>query len=158
LARADGVVDYRRRVRVAEDGIVAMVCGMTGMVVARFVDGGKIKGLTHDFAPNKPEFHVFSRGDESSGALPVVIKDLKAVFFVKSYDGEKCRLEYKLFDRSKVQARKIFVRFKDGEFMVGFTVGYSPTKQGFFLTPADPDSNNTRIYVVNEAVDHVQWL
>jgi hypothetical protein len=129
------------------------------MVVARFVDGGKIKGITHDFAPNKSEFHIFSRGDESSKALPIVIGDLKAVFFVKSYDGVRGRLEYKLFDRaSKVQARKIFVRFKDGEFMVGFTNGYNPTKQGFFLLPADPDSNNSRIYVVNAAVDHVKWL
>jgi hypothetical protein len=150
--------ERRRRVDVVEDGIVPMVSGMTGMVVARFVDGGKIKGVTHDFSATKPEFHVFSRGDESSKALPVVMKDLKAVFFVKSYDGEKCRIEYKLFDRANVQARKIFVRFKDGEFMVGFTMGYNPAKQGFFLTPADPDSNNKRIYVVNEAVDHVQWL
>ena len=49
----------------------------TAMVVAKFDDGGKIKGVTHDFAPNKHEFHVFSRGDEDSKALPILIKDLK---------------------------------------------------------------------------------
>ena len=134
------------------------VSSTTGMVVAKFVDGGKIKGMTHDFAANKPEFHVFSLGDEDSKALPILIKDLKAVFFVKSYDGDKWHREYKLFDRANVRARKIFVRFKDGEFMVGFTIGYNPKHQGFFLTPADPDSNNSRIYVINEAVDHTQWL
>ena len=130
----------------------------TRMVVAKFVDGGKIKGVTHDFAATKPEFHVFSRGDESSKALPILIEDLKAVFFVKSYDGDLWHREYKLFDRANVTARKIFVRFKDGEFMVGFTHGYNPDKQGFFLTPADPDSNNSRIYVINAAVDRIQWL
>jgi hypothetical protein len=137
---------------------VTTVKSTTGMVVAKFVDGGKIKGLTHDFATNKPEFHVFSRGDETSKALPILINDLKAVFFVKSYDGDRWHREYKLFDRAEVQARKIFVRFKDGEFMVGFTLGYNPSNQGFFLTPADPDSNNSRIYVINAAVDRIQWL
>jgi hypothetical protein len=141
-----------------EDAIVTVVCSTTGMVVARFVDGQKIKGVTHDFAANKPEFHVFEQGNESKQAQPVSIKDLKAVFFVKTYEGDKGHLEYKLFDKANVQARKIFVRFADGEFMVGFTVGYNPAKQGFFLTPADPDSNNSRIYVVNEAVDHIKWL
>jgi len=137
---------------------MTMVCNTTGMVVARFTDGRKLKGVTHDFAANKPDFHIFERGDESTKALPVSIKDLKAVFFVKTYDGDKGHLEYKLFDRANVQARKMFVRFRDGEFMVGFTIGYNPAKQGFFLTPADPDSNNSRIYIVNATVDHIQWL
>ena len=137
---------------------MTMVCSTTGMVVARFADGRKLKGVTHDFAANKPDFHIFERGDESKKALPVSIKDLKAIFFVKTYDGDKSHLEYKLFDRANVQARKMFVRFLDGEFMVGFTIGYHPAKQGFFLTPADPDSNNSRIYIVNATVDHIQWL
>jgi len=137
---------------------VTTVCSTTGMVVARFVDGRRIKGVTHDFAANKPDFHVFERGDESKKPQPVSIQELKAVFFVKTYEGDKGHLEYKLFDRANVQARKIFVRFNDGEFMVGFTMGYTPDKQGFFLAPADPDSNNSRIYIVNDAVDHIQWL
>ena len=29
---------------------------------------------------------------------------------------------------------------------------------GFFLIPADPDGNNTRVFVMNSAVVEVRWL
>lgn len=127
-------------------------------VVARFVDGRQVKGVTQDFAPDKPVFHVFVGGDESTKAIPVSIADLKAVFFVRSYEGDKSHRDYKLFDRAKVKARKILVWFLDGEKLLGLTLGYNAGKQGFFLTPADPESNNTRVYVVNRAVREVHWI
>ena len=36
------------------------------MVVARFLDGRTVKGTTHDFAPNRDEFHIYEQGDEGS--------------------------------------------------------------------------------------------
>jgi hypothetical protein len=128
------------------------------MVVARFIDGRQVKGVTHDFAPGKPEFHVFDKGDETSKAISVSLRDLKALFFVRSYEGDRRHREYKLFDRVKVRARKVLIRFSDGEVLVGLTVGYSPDKPGFFVTPADPDSNNLRIYVLNQAVEKIHWI
>jgi len=127
------------------------------MVVTRFIDGRIIKGVTHDFAANKEVFHLFEWGDESNEAISVPVGALKAIFFVKSYDGDKGHVAPKSFAGAKVQARKIVVTFKDGEVLFGSTVGYNPKKQGFFVTPVDADSNNSRIYIVNESVAKAEW-
>jgi hypothetical protein len=129
------------------------------LVVARFVDGRIIKGTTHDFAPSKAEFHLHMDGDERSHAVPVRQDSLKAVFFVKTFEGNKQHQVKYSFDKGGGQGgRKIRVRFMDGEEIAGFTLGYTPQKQGFFLVPADPDGNNERIYILNKAVSSVKWL
>jgi len=129
-----------------------------GMVVVRYRDGRVLKGITKDFSANRSELHVFEGGDEKNKPAPVQVAELKAIFFVRSYGGDPRRSEYKLFDRSSVQARKVLVRFRDGEVLVGYTVGYDPKKQGFFVTPADPESNNERVYVINAAVSKVHCV
>jgi hypothetical protein len=37
-------------------------------------------------------------------------------------------------------------------------MGYNKTAPGFFLVPADTESNNERVFVVNAAVSRVEWL
>jgi hypothetical protein len=49
------------------------------------------------------------------------------------------------------------VTFADGEVFGGFTTGYSKDKQGFFVIPVDPKTNNSRIYVVAAAVTKIEW-
>ena len=137
---------------------MSTVASQVGMVVARFNDGRTIKGITHDFAANKQVFHLFEWGDESSEAITVPVGALKAIFFVKSYDGNKDHVEQQSFEDVKVQARKIVITFKDGEVLAGSTMGYNPKKLGFFVTPIDPDSNNSRVYIVNESVAKVEWV
>jgi hypothetical protein len=131
--------------------------GTAQSVVIRFLDGGTLKGGTHDFAPNKPEFHVQPR-DEKSAPARISLATLKAVFFVKSLEGNKYHVEDKSFGRTPEQGRRIKVTFKDGEEIVGFTSGYAPDRPGFFVVPTDPASNNHRIFVVNSAVGKVEWL
>lgn len=125
-------------------------------VVARFADGRLLKGTTQDFAPAKDAFHMIA---SEGGARPVkiTVADLKAVFFVKSWVGNPAYDEIKAFD-GPVQGRKVQVTFKDGEMLVGATQGYQPDRPGFFMTPADPQSNNDRIYVVSKAVEKVSFL
>lgn len=137
--------------------MMSTVASQVGMVVVRFNDGRTLKGITHDFGANKESFHLFEWGDESAEAIAVPVGALKAIFFVKSYEGNKGHVEQKTFDGVNVQARKIVVTFKDGEVLAGTTVGYNPKKQGFFVIPVDPDTNNTRVYVVNESVAKVEW-
>jgi hypothetical protein len=48
------------------------------------------------------------------------------------------------------------VTFQDGEKIAGTTETYSHNDVGFFLSPADPDSNNVRIFVVNKNVREVK--
>jgi hypothetical protein len=122
-------------------------------VVVRFVDGSTMKGGTLDFAPGKPKFHV-----QPHGATPILLAAVKAVFFVKSFEGNREHVEGKSFGEIPDQGRRIKVTFKDREEIVGFTTGYAPDRPGFFVVPADPRSNNLRIFVVNTAVSKVEWL
>ena len=59
--------------------------------------------------------------------------------------------------RSMFGSSFVQVTFKDGETLVGATQGYQPDRPGFFLTPADPKSNNERIFVVTKAVARVSF-
>jgi Family of unknown function (DUF6982) len=42
--------------------------------------------------------------------------------------------------------------------LIGYTPGYDSRRTGFFLFPADPRSNNLRIFVVSGAVAAVRYL
>jgi len=50
------------------------------------------------------------------------------------------------------------VVFKDGEVMVGTTYGYRPGRAGFFVVPADADSNIQRCYVLTAATQEVSFI
>jgi hypothetical protein len=81
---------------------------------------------------------------------------LKAVFFVRDFAGNPAYIEPKTVDRPP-QGRKIEVTFVDGEVIPGSTLSYRPDGHGFFVRPADPGSNNIRIFVVSGAVRHVRF-
>jgi len=123
-------------------------------VVARFKDNTMRKGTTRDFFPNKTQFHL----EEMDGEISEIsIEDLKAVFFVKDFEGNKSH--QKSYDDSIAGGgKKIKVRFFDGETVVGYTLGYSPDRHGFFLTPADLQGNNERIFIVKSATGKIEFL
>ncbi len=128
---------------------------MQNTVVVRYPDGRLIKGTTHDFLPNKSTFHVTEK--DTGQRIPVDLSGLKAVFFVKTYDGSKDYRE-KIDGQRVGMGRKIQVKFKDGETLVGYTQGYTPNRPSFFVFPADPNSNNERILVITAATESVQFL
>jgi hypothetical protein len=128
-------------------------------VVARFADGRMLKGMTADFFPNKDFFHVSVSTGAGSESVEIRTNDLKALFFVKTFAGDPDYAERKSFDPSRPPAgRRIKVAFKDGEILVGTTQGYQPGRPGFFLEPADPDSNNERCYVVASATQEISFI
>jgi hypothetical protein len=128
-------------------------------VVARFADGHMVKGMTADFFPNKDLFHVSLVAEAGNGSLEILTDDLKALFFVKDFAGDPDYAERKSFDPARPPAgRRIRVAFKDGEVLVGTTTGYQPGRRGFFLEPADPDSNNERCYVIASAAEDISFL
>jgi hypothetical protein len=128
-------------------------------VVVRFSDGRLLKGYTHDFLPEKEYFHLIE--DVSSGtgtSHEIKVPDLKAVFFVKSFSGNKDYNEKKSFKEVNAAALhgiKIKVTFKDSEVLCGLSLGYNKTKKGFFIVPLDPLSNNDRIYIVAASTTEV---
>jgi hypothetical protein len=129
-------------------------------IVVRFQDGRIFKGYTGDFLPAKPAFHITPL-NAPAGTKPFLVQvaDLKGVFFVKDLVGNsehRERLEF-LPDKPPV-GKKIRVVFQDGEILVGTTQGYDPTRAGFFLVPADPESNNERCFVVGRAAARVTFL
>jgi hypothetical protein len=126
-------------------------------VVARFADGRVLKGTTQDFAPHKPIFHLSVWGDPTARALAIPIGALKALFFVRTYEGDSKHVENRDLTSAKGQGRKIVVTFLDGEVVSGFTTGYSNDKPGFFVIPGDPASNNARVFVVAASVKRVEW-
>ena len=128
------------------------------MVVARFLDGKTVKGTTQDFLPNKATFHVYENGNERSPALELSVDSLKAVFFVKSFEGRKDHVEDYSFEKTKGYGRKCVVKLIDGEIITGYTSGYGANRPGFFLIPAETDSNNARVFIVNKAVADIRWM
>jgi hypothetical protein len=133
--------------------------GQRNKVVARFKDGTSLKGYTHDFTPAKDSFHLTLEGGSPAGEVRVVqVSDLKAVFFVKSLEGDSGYREKKTFREApdaNLQGIKIRVEFEDGEVISGVSLGYNKRKPGFFVLPVDRRSNNERIYVVAAAVKNV---
>lgn len=129
-------------------------------IVIRYQDGHILKGVTNDFLPAKDRFHIIPLDSApNSKPLEIVVADLKAIFFVKDFTGKAEYKEVKQFDPSKpAPGRKIRVVFKDGEVLVGITQGYQPERQGFFLLPADNQSNNERCFVVASAAREVIFL
>ncbi len=128
-------------------------------VVARYVSGKIVKGLSQDFFPNKDRLHISPVGKASGETVEVYLKELKAIFFVRDFDGDSEYNERKSYlEGEKPSGRKIEVTFKDGEVLVGSTLGYDPSRPGFFLFPVDPKSNNMRVFAVTTAVKKVRYL
>jgi len=121
-------------------------------VVVHYCDGKLLKGYTHDFLPDKESFHLNTALEPGTGTIhEVEISELKAVFFVKTIEGDGAYTEKRTFeevDARSLHGIKIKVEFKDGEIVRGISLGYSKAKRGFFIVPVDPRSNNERIYVV----------
>ncbi len=129
-------------------------------IVARFADGRMIKGFTGDFVPTKDRFHVTVAGAPGgSPSTEVLVKDLKALFFVRDFAGEPAHKDRNEFDPARPPVgRRIRVLFKDGEVMIGTTVGYQPGRVGLFLVPADPDANTERCFVVTDATESIKFI
>lgn len=125
---------------------------MVNKIVVKFKDGTLMKGRTSDFLPNKNSFHL----ELTDGSIANInMEHLKAVFFVKDFQGNKqYKDDYK--DIVPGGGKKIRVKFTDGELLVGYTLGYAPNRTGFFLVPADNQSNNERIFVVNSVIEKVE--
>jgi len=133
--------------------------------VTRLNNGNLLKGYMKDFSPNQNELTVEETG--AAGKHLVKIEDVKAVFFVKSFEGDHEYREKKSYGIARIKGQRVFVKFRDGEAMVGFLEGEVPWERGFFLSrqdndlkgffllPVDEDTNNIKVFVVASSVDDV---
>lgn len=128
---------------------------MQNTVVVHMPGGALLKGTTNNFFPNKDKFHLTDR--ETGEIREIMLAGLKAVFFVKDFGGDSNYQERADSERSGL-GKRIQVNFKDGETLVGYSQGYTPNRPGFFVFPADPESNNDRIFVLTAATVSVRFL
>ena len=125
-------------------------------VIARFRDGHLVRGYTTDFHPAKPHLHL-SAEPHSRDTLVLQLSQLKALFFVRDFTGDQTRVDRQEFG-SAPQGRKVAITFNDGETLLGSTLGYRGEGNGFFVHPADPRSNNLRVFVAPGATQQVRFL
>jgi len=129
-----------------------------GRVVVRYADGRVLKGYA-DFDPEQPCLRLVPQGDPDAEGVEIALTELKAVFFVRSFDGDPGRDESKdLYQARPPDTRKVSVRFRDGEELVGHTRQLDRYRSGLFFTPLDPRSNNLRVFAVLDALWGVRRL
>jgi len=129
-------------------------------VVVRYVNGTVARGFIQNFSPNKDFFYLTLADDPSGRPLQVSMQRLKAVFVVRDFHGNP-RFEERNFYMAgeNPSGLKLEVTFTDGEVMVGSTMlNYDSKRPGNFIVPADPNSNNIRVFVVSSAVKRVRQL
>jgi hypothetical protein len=134
-------------------------------IVARFRDGRLLKGFVRNFSIESDTVILNDQNTNKENRIPIA--ELKAIFFVKNFEGSSHYVERKVFGIRKNLGRKVFVKFIDKEALVGFIEGEIPwdrgfslaklgeSTKGFFLTPVDGDSNNERVFVVGSAIENV---
>ena len=129
-------------------------------VVVKYTNGIVIKGFTQNFSPNRDWFYLTPVDKSSDGTIQVLVKRLKAIFIVRDFSGKPKFDERKKYVVGESPSGvKLEVTFTDGEVMVGSaSLGYDPKRQGNFIIPADPDSNNIRVFVVSSAVKSFRQL
>lgn len=127
-------------------------------IVARYRDGRVMKGFTTDFLPAKDRFHI-TLEEDGAAAKPfeVSVPELKAIFFVKRFEGDSQHRRSNDPNQAGV-GRRLRVAFKDGEVMVGTTQGYDRSRPGFFVIPVDSGGNNERCFVVAAAAQEVSFI
>jgi hypothetical protein len=125
------------------------------LIVARFIDGKVLKGVSLDVDPKKPICHLKT---ESGGTIEVALADVKALFFVKTAGG---RAEYNEVkeatpgDSRLHGTRRVKAVFQDAEEIVGLMNRFPPITPYFFMLPIDPASNNIRMLVNRAALREI---
>jgi hypothetical protein len=123
-------------------------------IVVRYRDGALLKGYTPD---SRGQFSLWPGINAGANERVLVPHNrLKAVFFVRDFDGNRNHVTPADADDAPA-GRKIEVTFLDREVIQGTTLSYRPDGSGFFLIPSDSRGNNLRIFVVRSAVGHVRF-
>jgi len=127
---------------------------MEQKIVVHTKEGKIYKGVTQDFAEGCDAFHFLPN---EGGGVPMTlrIEELKALFWVKDYLGNRNFEARRQFD-DKRQGQRAVVVFKDGEEIWGTADAYEEGGAGFFLIPADREDNNIRIFVVRSALKELR--
>ncbi|MBZ5648406.1 MAG: hypothetical protein LAN37_14425 [Acidobacteriia bacterium] len=141
-------------------------------IVAHLRDGSLLKGYTDAFPeadleqllrqgpyPLPKQITVRANGSRKTVSLP--LDSLKALFFVKSFEGRTDYQEIKFFEsHPPVEGLWVRIKYYDGEASEGVVHNslHHLTSPGFFLKPPDPESNNEYVYVLKSSLTDFRVL
>jgi len=129
-------------------------------VVVALLDRKRERGYVAGFRPFGDGFTLLpAAGPKTGPGRFIDFRTCKAVYFVRSLEGNKAFKENKLtLPPTYRQGRKVSVDYPDGERTVGTTEGFNPSRVGFFMYPADPKSNNTEVFVITGNTDEIRII
>lgn len=122
-------------------------------LVVRFADGRVLKGTSYTIDVNSRGFYIDPKdalSDDESAQVFVRFSDLKAVFFVRDFDGK--------FDEKQQhpewfpEGHEMIVKFKDGEIIEGYALKtYDENAPRFHLIPKE-QGNNISVLIERQCV------
>ncbi len=135
-------------------------------VVARLRNGKMIKGFVDTIPASDFEAllrettfslpnEIGLRTAESSETVTLPVDSLKALFFVKSFEGRKEYKEIKFFEKNPpIKGLWVRVKFFDSEYLEGVVRNSVQflVESGFFLKPPDLQSNNEILYIIKSSL------
>ena len=93
--------------------------------------------------------------EDGGKPVHVSVDSLKAVFFVKTFEGDSTYSETRFFNpEPRIEGLWVHVTFQDGEATEGIihnSIGFL-NEPGFLLKPPDLQSNNQAVYVLKNAL------
>jgi hypothetical protein len=133
--------------------------GPVAKIIVRYLDGRVVKGYTQHFNPDGSRLHLraTATGVSSEMRAALQMEDLKAIFFVRTFDGDPhwcARREFIEGDES--YGDRVEVTFGDGEVVRGFKIDPYHHRSGFFLLPPDPKGNTVMTFVVSTAIKDIR--
>ena len=136
-----------------------MAASTTKKVCIRHFDGRLINGYV------APQTYLRADGvevlDRSAQALVAPYRDIKAVYFVREFDGEPMSGQKSVFTaRPKKEGLWVRLLFRDGEVFEGILANnlLLLPDQGMTITPPDPNAGVQRVFVPREALSEVTVL
>jgi len=130
-------------------------------VVVRTKDCTTIKGVFQDDVLSRPPGslpslpQVLNVHDEAAGTItPVDLTSVKAVFFVRTYDGDSSYEEVKFLREQAPSEIWVKIRLWDEEEIEGRAKNSASLlmDSGFWLWPTDGFANNVLVYVPKSSV------
>jgi hypothetical protein len=119
-------------------------------VIARFRDNRLVPGYTNDFHPSKPYLSLSTTPSASDARFTQVVH-LEALYFLRGSEETQT-------SAGVTHGRKIEVTLPDGDVIIGTTLNYRRDGLGFFVHPADPSSEHSRVFVTATGIRHVRFL
>jgi hypothetical protein len=128
-------------------------------IVVKYFDGRILKGTPSTWDIDSDGFNLLPRDalPGSSEEIYVSFSDLKAVYFVRDFDGQIGR---KIVSPAKqIHGLHMLVKFHDNEKIEGYTAqSYSPASPRFYFFPADQSGNTISMLVERQHLRKVKVI